>query len=186
MSSAASSSRRSWRRAVRTSVSTSRARIRAISRPMPAEAPVTSAVLPLKSSIISSLDPGGGRASSRPWPASSSRLRPGERDEGFELAEAGFELGVLAAERLELVPQAVALALAGAAEVARAPRGCGGARGRRARDRAGAGAAPRDLRIAELGERAHDVDAQVGIGVVEQVLERLARLAVGRRAWGAR
>ena len=35
--------------------------------------------------------------------------------------------------------------------------------------------------IAEIGERAHHVDAQDGVGVVEQILEVLARTAIGRQ-----
>ncbi len=100
----------------------------------------------------------------------------GRSEEGLELAEARLELGVLAAERLELVLEAVGLALAGAAEIAEdLADAAADAAVEFAIELAVEGAAR--LGIAELAEAADDVDAQVGIGPVEHVLQRLASLA---------
>src|SRR6185437_14297818 len=87
--------------------------------------------------------------------------------------------GVLRAERLELVAEPVGLTLAGPAEIA---QGFADPPAYAAVEIALQLAVQRAARlhVAEVGERAHDVDAEVRICALEEILERLARLPVAR------
>src|SRR6185436_592584 len=97
----------------------------------------------------------------------------------LDLAEPRLEIGVLGAERLEVVAETVGVALPGAAEIAQdLADPAADAAVEIALELAVERAAR--LGVAEIAERAHHVDAQVRIGGVEQILERLTRLLVAR------